>query len=108
MDYLEEVTTRVYAISVLCSSADVNPTGQADIILANSMFTARVFKAHFPSIGETPTVVYPGINLAAYEATSVDPNDPDVVQVARCVSVVSRRLSIDLTAKLVIDQRFCP
>ncbi|KAH9948131.1 alpha-1,3-mannosyltransferase ALG2 [Amylocystis lapponica] len=64
MDWLEEFTT-----------------GQADIILANSKFTARVFKTHFASIGSTPQVVYPGINLAAYETTSVDGQDPDIVQV---------------------------
>lgn len=64
MDWLEEVTTR-----------------QADIILANSKFTARIFKAHFPSISSTPKVVYPGINLAAYETKEVDGQDPDVLQV---------------------------
>ncbi|CAL1703269.1 unnamed protein product [Somion occarium] len=65
MDWLEEATTR-----------------QADIILANSNFTARVFQAHFRSIQVTPEVVYPGINLAAYEVSSVDDKDPDVLQVA--------------------------
>ncbi|KAH8100331.1 alpha-1,3-mannosyltransferase ALG2 [Cristinia sonorae] len=64
MDLLEEITT-----------------AQADVILANSKFTARVFKTHFTSIRVTPRVVYPGINLAAYEATAIDPSDPDVVQV---------------------------
>lgn len=58
-------------------------TGQADIILANSKFTARVFKTHFPSIGSTPAVVYPGINLAAYAAIPAEDNDLDVIQVAR-------------------------
>lgn len=51
------------------------------MILANSMFTARVFKTHFPTIGSMPTVVYPGINLAAYNAVTADESDPDVVQV---------------------------
>ncbi|OCH88245.1 alpha-1,3-mannosyltransferase ALG2 [Obba rivulosa] len=65
MDWLEEITTR-----------------QADIILANSAFTARVFKAHFSTIAYEPKVVHPGINLAAYEVATVDTQDPDVVQVA--------------------------
>ncbi|KAK0191542.1 glycosyltransferase family 4 protein [Armillaria mellea] len=64
MDWWEEITTR-----------------QADIILANSSFTARVFKSYFPSISETPKVVFPGINIAAYEA-EVDTSDPDVVAIA--------------------------
>ncbi|RDB19381.1 Alpha-1,3/1,6-mannosyltransferase ALG2 [Hypsizygus marmoreus] len=63
MDWLEEVTTR-----------------QADVILANSKFTGRVFKAHFKSIKQTPRVVYPGINIAAYES-DVDPSDPDIISV---------------------------
>lgn len=37
------------------------------MILANSLFTARVFKSYFSSIKQLPSVVYPGINLAAYE-----------------------------------------
>lgn len=55
------------------------------MILVNSKFTGRVFKAHFPSIGAAPTVVYPGINLAAYAAGSADLADPDVLQVISCV-----------------------
>ncbi|TFK22668.1 alpha-1,3-mannosyltransferase ALG2 [Coprinopsis marcescibilis] len=63
MDWLEELTTR-----------------QADIILSNSKFTARVFKTYFPSIPRNPSVVYPGINLDAYEGT-YDPSDADVASV---------------------------
>ncbi|KAJ6500372.1 mannosyltransferase [Mycena sanguinolenta] len=64
MDWLEEVTTR-----------------QADVILSNSNFTARVFKSYFPSIRRTPTTVYPGINISTYE-TPVDASDPDIVAVS--------------------------
>lgn len=55
--------------------------GQADVILANSEFTARIFGEHFPSIKRRPRVVYPGINIESYieengneenEASSVD------------------------------------
>ncbi|TFK62474.1 alpha-1,3-mannosyltransferase ALG2 [Pluteus cervinus] len=63
MDWLEEVTTR-----------------QADVLLANSKFTARVFQTYFKSINRTPTVVYPGINLEAYNA-KVDKTDPNIVAV---------------------------
>ena len=48
------------------------------MILANSLFTARVFKSYFPSIRRLPRVVYPGINLAAYEEW-IDPDAPQVV-----------------------------
>ncbi|TFY73942.1 hypothetical protein EWM64_g10071, partial [Hericium alpestre] len=65
MDWLEEVTTR-----------------NADAILANSKFTAGVFQAYFPSIRQTPTVVYPGINLAAYEPQPGSVDDPDILQVS--------------------------
>lgn len=52
-------------------------TGQADVILANSNFTARVFKTQFPSIHKDTRVVHPGINLGAYDAP-VDPSDLDI------------------------------
>ncbi|KAF5389986.1 hypothetical protein D9757_003742 [Collybiopsis confluens] len=61
MDWLEELTTR-----------------QSDVILANSNFTKRVFKANFPSIERVPKIVYPGINIAAYHPTEDLPQDPDV------------------------------
>lgn len=79
MDWWEEITTRAYTTTFECPCLLF--TGQADIILANSSFTARVFKAYFTSISATPRVVYPGINIAAYEA-EVDTSDPDVVAIA--------------------------
>ncbi|EUC66058.1 glycosyltransferase family 4 protein [Rhizoctonia solani AG-3 Rhs1AP] len=51
VNWVEEVTTK-----------------QADVILANSNFTSRVFKHSFPSIKTDPVVVYPGINISAYES----------------------------------------
>ncbi|KAI0062067.1 alpha-1,3-mannosyltransferase ALG2 [Artomyces pyxidatus] len=63
MDWLEEITTR-----------------NADIILANSKFTSGVFKAYFPSISQQPRVVYPGINLSAYEPHE-NLEDPDIAQI---------------------------
>ncbi|KAH9022598.1 glycosyltransferase family 4 protein [Lactarius hengduanensis] len=64
MDWLEEITIR-----------------NADIILANSSFTSRVFKAYFPSIPQEPRVVHPGINLLSYEPTG-DSGDPDIIMVS--------------------------
>ncbi|KAI0282475.1 alpha-1,3-mannosyltransferase ALG2 [Russula aff. rugulosa BPL654] len=64
MDWLEEVTTR-----------------NADIILANSSFTSRVFKAYFHSIPLKPRVVHPGINLLTYEPVG-NSKDPDIVMVS--------------------------
>ncbi|KAG6375849.1 glycosyltransferase family 4 protein [Boletus reticuloceps] len=63
MDYLEEVTTR-----------------QADTLVANSKFTARIARAHLSSITSTPKVVYPGINIEAYQAP-IDWAAPDVDQI---------------------------
>ncbi|KAF8224174.1 mannosyltransferase [Tricholoma matsutake] len=63
MDWLEEITTR-----------------QSDIIFANSKFTARVFKTYFSSIRQPLRVVYPGINISAYES-DVDANDPDIIAI---------------------------
>ncbi|KAH7890133.1 glycosyltransferase family 4 protein [Phlebopus sp. FC_14] len=63
MDWIEELTTR-----------------QADIILANSKFTARITTSHFASIKTAPKVVYPGINIKAYQAP-VQWGEPDIAQV---------------------------
>ncbi|KAF8120403.1 hypothetical protein EV363DRAFT_1459410 [Boletus edulis] len=63
MEYLEEVTTR-----------------QADTLVANSKFTARITMAHLSSITSTPKVVYPGINIEAYQAP-IDWAAPDVDQI---------------------------
>ncbi|QRV86729.1 glycosyltransferase family 4 protein [Ceratobasidium sp. AG-Ba] len=60
MNWVEETTTR-----------------QADVILANSKFTSRVFKHSFPSIKIDPVVVYPGINISAYRALE-NPTGPDI------------------------------
>ncbi|KAH8985929.1 glycosyltransferase family 4 protein, partial [Lactarius hatsudake] len=64
MDWLEEITIR-----------------NADIILANSSFTSRVFKAYFPSIPQEPRVVHPGINLLSYEPVG-DSGDPVIIMVS--------------------------
>ncbi|KAF8328830.1 mannosyltransferase [Cantharellus anzutake] len=57
-DWLEEKTTK-----------------QADAILANSKFTVRVFKNAFPTIATVPQVVYPGINVSAYEGAGFDASE---------------------------------
>src|ERR1700722_4599098 len=83
MDWLEEVTTGVlfkhYSPPRFSSSL---PTAQADIVLVNSKFTARVYRSHFTSKHlPNPSVVYPGINTSAYELTSGNSSDPNVLQV---------------------------
>ena len=57
---------------------------QADIILANSKFSARVTKSNFASLREIPKVVYPGVNIAAYELKT-DLSDPDIMQITSYV-----------------------
>lgn len=66
---------------VLSKWADGFHAGQADVILANSKFTARVTMDNFSSLKTTPKIVYPGINIEAYK-TSWESMDPDVVQVS--------------------------
>ena len=56
-------------------------SGQADTILVNSKFTARVFKEHFCSIRTIPRVVYPGINLDAYKPVNVDASGSDITSI---------------------------
>jgi len=57
---------------------------QADIILANSKFTARITKSNFTSLPEIPRVVYPGVNIAAYELPT-DVSNPDILQISSYV-----------------------
>jgi len=84
MDLLEELTTRAFPqLPPIYMSTETFLLGQADIILANSQFTARVFKSHFPTIHRTPKVIYPGINISAYEST-LDMTDPDIATVLSC------------------------
>ena len=76
MDWLEETTTRTHGLTCEFYIYLIFPTGQADIILANSKFTARVTRSYFKTITQCLRVVYPGINVSAYES-AVDPNEPD-------------------------------
>ncbi|KAF9533647.1 alpha-1,3-mannosyltransferase ALG2 [Crepidotus variabilis] len=93
MDWLEEVTTR-----------------QADVILANSLFTSRVFKSYFPSISKLPKVVYPGINLAAYdrkhatsgpEVTSVSSSQRQILSLNRFEGKKNIMLALEAFALLL-------
>ncbi|KAI0034997.1 alpha-1,3-mannosyltransferase ALG2 [Vararia minispora EC-137] len=89
MDWLEEVTTR-----------------NADIILANSRFTSSVFRAYFSSIPQDPRVVYPGVNLSAYEPLPVTAlQDPDVAGVlsSRPTLLSMNRFEKKKNALLAID-----
>jgi alpha-1,3/alpha-1,6-mannosyltransferase len=84
MDWLEEATTSAYFIAILGNLNLNMATAQADIILANSKFSARVTKSNFVSLRETPRVIYPGINIAAYEQPT-DLTDPDIMQISSYV-----------------------
>lgn len=80
MDWLEEVTTSM-CITACPEFTFTGDLAQADLILANSKFTARVTKSHFSSLRHQLKVVYPGINIAAY-ISPIDPSDSDILQVA--------------------------
>jgi alpha-1,3/alpha-1,6-mannosyltransferase len=87
MDWLEEATTR-----------------QADTLVANSKFTARITAAHLSSITSTPKVVYPGINIKAYQAP-VDWTAPDIVQIIsqRPTLISLNRFEMKKNATLAIE-----
>ena len=93
MDYLEEQTTAT-----------------ADLILVNSLFTSRVFKRYFSTIkldsrgmklgakkrAGGPRVVYPGINLAAYEQPIDATFDDETTKILRLyVSVLPPTIASD-------------
>lgn len=45
-------------------------SGQADIILSNSLFTSKVYSKAFPSLAKRrPKVVYPCIDVNLYQAS---------------------------------------
>jgi len=87
MDLLEELTTSASIELELNRIYHFNSIliGQADVILANSKFTARVFRSHFPSIRSNPDVIYPGINIQAY-TTQLDLTDPEITKVTSYVN----------------------
>lgn len=58
--------------------------GYSDVLLANSRFTADVFKRTFPSIQQNIEVVYPGINIAAYQRP-LQGETPDIAALKSCV-----------------------
>uniref|UniRef100_A0A1Q3G0L9 Alpha-1,3/1,6-mannosyltransferase ALG2 n=1 Tax=Culex tarsalis TaxID=7177 RepID=A0A1Q3G0L9_CULTA len=58
LNYLEEVTT-----------------GQADGILVNSKFTARVFKETFKRIPVDPDILYPSLNTSYFDETLLEERD---------------------------------
>lgn len=70
MDLLEDYTTRksdeLWAV-VLQVVTEQTLTGETDILLVNSKFTARVFRKYMPNLHKTSRVVYPGINIEAYD-----------------------------------------
>ena len=48
-------------------------SGEADVVLANSKFTSRVYNRAFPSLNQSPRVVYPCINVNQY--VGLDPEE---------------------------------
>lgn len=56
------------------------------MILANSLFTSRVYKSAFSSLKSLPEVVYPGLDLTAFTPlTDKEAKHPDVRLVHSCV-----------------------
>ncbi|KAF8710845.1 Glycosyl transferase 4-like domain, partial [Rhizoctonia solani] len=80
-------------------------TGQADVILANSRFTSRVFKDSFPSIKVDPVVVYPGINISAYQSlpSSDDTSEIEMVKSDKTTLLSLNRFERKKNAALAIQ-----
>ncbi|KZO92393.1 glycosyltransferase family 4 protein [Calocera viscosa TUFC12733] len=66
----EGILKRIYRMPI--NILEEITTGNADLILANSLFTARVFRKAFPLLSQRPRVIYPGINLSAYSPESLE------------------------------------
>ncbi|KIO19955.1 glycosyltransferase family 4 protein [Tulasnella calospora MUT 4182] len=80
-------------------------TGYADVLLANSRFTAQVFKRSFRSISRSPEVVYPGINLDAYDAPapSLDALEPTLIGSGRKTLLSLNRFERKKNTALAIE-----
>ncbi|KAG9007384.1 Alpha-1,3-mannosyltransferase-like protein [Tulasnella sp. JGI-2019a] len=85
--------------------AEERSTGYSDVILANSQFTAQVFKKSFPSVDQELEVVYPGINIAAYGGPLPDVSAPDVAAIysSRPTLVSMNRFENKKNLKLALD-----
>ncbi len=62
-------------LRLLCAKQEM-----ADTILVNSQFTRGIFKDAFPSISQEPRVLYPSVNLDAYDGTVVEDASDDVMR----------------------------
>ncbi|KAG8857686.1 Alpha-1,3-mannosyltransferase-like protein [Serendipita sp. 411] len=100
-------------------------TSNADLILVNSLFTSRIFKRYFPSIkldaqGKRaeptmdareggPRVLYPGINLAAYDKekgakwSTVEQADVSILRCDKPTFVSLNRFESKKNISLAID-----
>lgn len=81
-DKIEEATTGEKSSNEPCQVMTVRSaadelchaqSGEADIVLANSKFTSRVYNRAFPSLKQSPRVVYPCINVDQY--VGLDPEE---------------------------------
>jgi len=79
----ENIIKRVYRVPI--NILEEITTGNADALLANSLFTARVFRKAFPLMTNKPRVIYPGINLAAYSPDSLEDTE-DATYIRRITS----------------------
>lgn len=103
-DWLEERSTGE-ALNRVGGTARLTRTyvpGYSDVLLANSKFTAQVFKRTFPSIQQDLEVVYPGVNLPSYQAP-LRKETPDVTTIK---SYVESHSSVDLYAEATLSARF--
>lgn len=61
---LSNLLNTAYRIPI--DALEESTTGEADKILVNSEFTARVFMKTFPAMRRNPRVVYPAVDVEAY------------------------------------------
>jgi hypothetical protein len=69
-------------------------TGRADRVLVNSQFTRGVFRAAFKRLAAVAVdVLYPGINLAQYDAATAAPRSADAAAAAAAAATAVSELT---------------
>ncbi|KAG8927657.1 Alpha-1,3-mannosyltransferase-like protein [Tulasnella sp. 418] len=81
LDKPQEMSTLKYIYRWPADLIEELSTGYSDVLLANSQFTSTVFKKVFSSIDKNIEIVYPGINIEAYEQALTSEDIADVAPI---------------------------
>lgn len=89
IDALEEATTCEFVILRPGLGRLTPDTAQADRILVNSHFTARIFQETFPQVRKQLQIVYPGVHTDTL-GSSQDADDSSVAELVGYVLPASQ------------------